>query len=111
MDGQTVTADTDLEAFDRALEQESTSRRRAFDFNNDALSRVFPEFFEFLEELEPLSSQDSTATSFSFPDTSDQSQKLSLYVVSLKNVLRLEKYIFRFALLFQNLLNLNIGKN
>ena len=49
MNGETVTADTQLEAFDRALEQESTSRRRAFDFNNDALSRVFPEFFEFLE--------------------------------------------------------------
>ena len=74
MNGETVTADTQLEAFDRALEQESTSRRRAFDFNNDALSRVFPEFFEFLEELEPLSSQDSTATFFSFPDTSDESQ-------------------------------------
>ena len=74
MNGETVTADTQLEAFDRALEQESTSRRRAFDFNNDALSRVFPEFFEFLEELEPLSSQDSTDTFFSFPDTSDESQ-------------------------------------
>ena len=74
MNGETVTADTQLEAFDRALEQESTSRRRAFDFNNDALSRVFPEFFEFLEELEPLSSQDSTSTFFSFPDTSDESQ-------------------------------------
>ena len=54
MNGETVTADTQLEAFDRALEQERTSRRRAFDFNNDALSRVFPEFFEFLEELEEL---------------------------------------------------------
>ena len=74
MNGETVTADTQLEAFDRALEQESTSRRRAFDFNNDALSRVFPEFFEFLEELEPLSSQHSTDTFFSFPDTSDESQ-------------------------------------
>ena len=74
MNGETVTADTQLEAFDRALEQESTSRRRAFDFNNDALSRVFPEFFEFLEELEPLSSQDSTSTFFSFCDTSDESQ-------------------------------------
>ena len=49
MNGETVTADTQLEAFDRALEQESTSRRRAFDFNNDALSRVFPEFFEFCD--------------------------------------------------------------
>ncbi len=74
MNGETVTADTQLEAFDRALEQESTSRRRAFDFNNDALSRVFPEFFEFFGELEPLSSQDSTTTFFSFPDTSDESQ-------------------------------------
>ena len=74
MNSQTVTADTQLEAFDRALEQESTSMRRAFDFNNDALSRVFPEFFEFLEELEPLSSQDSTSTFFSFPYTPDESQ-------------------------------------
>lgn len=74
MNGETVTADTQLEAFDRALEQESTSRRRAFDFNNDALSRVFPEFFEFFGELEPLSSQDSTTTFFSFSDTSDESQ-------------------------------------
>ena len=75
MNGETVTADTQLEAFDRALEQESTSRRRAFDFNNDALSRVFfPEVFDFLGELEPLSSQDSTTTFFSFPDTSDESQ-------------------------------------
>jgi len=78
MNGETVTADTDINAFEAALDRDSTYNARATDFNNALLRDDdffgFPQLFEFLEELEPLSSQDSTTTFFSFSDTSDQSQ-------------------------------------
>jgi len=76
MNGETVTADTDIAAFETALDRESTFNARAADFNNALLRDDdffgFPQFFEFSQELEPLSSQDSTTTFFSFCDTSNE---------------------------------------
>ena len=78
MNGETVTADTDIAAFETALDRESTFNARAVDFNNALLRDDdffgFPEFLNF-SPLEPsTSSNDSTSTFFSSPDTSDQSQ-------------------------------------
>ena len=75
MNGETVTADTDLAAFETALDRESTFNARAADFNNALLRDDdffgFPEFLNFLPLEASTSSNDSTATFFSSPDTSD----------------------------------------
>ena len=78
MNGQTVTADTDIAAFETALDRESTFNARAADFNNALLRDDdffgFPQFFEFSPLEASTSSNDSTTTFFSSPDTSDESQ-------------------------------------